>query len=68
MTEYIIGNATVRIHGTPDRQRLEAATAKFLKAAERQRRKNEKAEESHCSPKKADAAVEAESSGLVRGA
>lgn len=43
MTEYIIGNATVRIHGTPDRQRLEVATAKFLKTAERQRKKADEA-------------------------
>lgn len=27
---YKIGKATVRMHGTPDRERLEKATAKFM--------------------------------------
>ena len=39
MEQYRIGNATVRIHGIPDRERIEAATLDFLKAAEQQRRK-----------------------------
>lgn len=39
MTEYIIGKAKVRIHGTPDPDRLKDATLKFLKQAEIQRKK-----------------------------
>lgn len=39
MEQFKIGSATVRIHGNPDRERIEAATLKFLKAAEQQRRK-----------------------------
>lgn len=39
MTEYKIGSATVRIHGTPNRERIESATVKFLKKAEAQKRK-----------------------------
>lgn len=31
MTEYKFENCRVRIHGTPDRERLEAATQTFLK-------------------------------------
>ena len=37
MAEYIIGKAKVRIHGTPDPDKLREATLKFLKQAERQR-------------------------------
>lgn len=37
--ECRVGNATVRIHGNPDRERIEAATLLFLKAAEMQRKK-----------------------------
>ena len=36
------GNATVRIHGNPDRERIEAATLIFLKAAEQQRKRDRK--------------------------
>ncbi len=58
--EYRIGAAIVRIHGNPDRQRLEAATAKFLKAAERQRKKaNEAQKKTHGAAKEADGKVEA---------
>lgn len=39
MEQFKIGKATVRIHGNPDRERIEAASLKFLKAAEQQRRK-----------------------------
>lgn len=39
MRECEFGKATVRIHGIPNRERLEAATLKFLKAAEIQKRK-----------------------------
>ena len=42
MTEYIIKNATVRIHGNCDPDRLKAATLKFLKKAEAQRKKEVK--------------------------
>ena len=45
MKEYKIGNATVRIHGSTDHERLKEATHDFLKKAERQRKerlKNEK--------------------------
>lgn len=44
MQEYRIGNATVRIHGNCDPERLKAATARFLKQAEAQRRKNNRKE------------------------
>lgn len=37
--DFKIGNATVRIHGNPDRERIEAATLIFLKAAQQQRKK-----------------------------
>lgn len=39
MTEYKVGNATVRIHGSPDMENLKAATTKFLKQVEIQRKK-----------------------------
>lgn len=39
MTEYKIGKATVRMHGTPDRENLEAATARFLAKVEQKKRK-----------------------------
>lgn len=38
MTEYTIGKAKVRVHGTPDPEVLRAATETFLKKAEKQRR------------------------------
>lgn len=31
VTEYKIGPATVRMHGTPDREKVEAAALKFMK-------------------------------------
>lgn len=34
MTEYKINNATVRIHGTVDHDKLKAATERYLKRAE----------------------------------
>ena len=37
--ECRVGSATVRIHGSPDRERIEEATLLFLKAAESQRKK-----------------------------
>ena len=42
MTEYKIGKAIVRMHGTPDRKNLEDATARFLAKVEQQRRKQAK--------------------------
>ena len=39
MEQYKIGNATVRIHGIPDREKIEAATVIFLKEAQQQRKK-----------------------------
>ena len=37
--EYKFKNAVVRIHGTADREKIEAATIKYIK---RRRKKNEK--------------------------
>ena len=42
MTEYKIGKAIVRMHGTPNRENLEEATARFLAKVEQQRRKQAK--------------------------
>ena len=39
MTEYKIGKAIVRMHGTPNRELIEPAAAKFLAKVEQQRRK-----------------------------
>lgn len=39
MTEYKIGKAVVRMHGTPNREIIEPAAAKFLAKVEQQRRK-----------------------------
>lgn len=39
---YRIGNATVRIHGKIDTDKLKAATVEFLKSAERQKKDKEK--------------------------
>ena len=63
MTEYKFGKATVRIHGNPDRERIEAATLKFLKAAEQQRRKarNEAIKKAHQKPKDSDQTMAVES-------
>ena len=41
MTEYKINNASVRIHGTVDRENLKRATAQYLKKVVRSK-KNEK--------------------------
>lgn len=63
VSEYKFGKATVRIHGNPDREKIEAATLKFLKAAEIQRKKvlNEARKETHTGAKEADPATKAES-------
>lgn len=42
MAEYKIGPAIVRIHGKPNQENLEAATAKFLNKVVQQRRKRDK--------------------------
>lgn len=62
MTEYKFGKATVRIHGNPDRERIEAATLKFLKAAETQRKKarHEAIKKAHTGAKEADPEMAAE--------
>jgi hypothetical protein len=41
MAEYKTEQATVRIHGTVDREKLKAATAKFMKKAIQAKRKKE---------------------------
>ncbi len=40
--EYKIGKATVRMHGTPDRENLKVATLKFMQKVEQARRKQKK--------------------------
>ena len=42
MNEYKIGNATVRIHGTPNQEKIKEATVEFLKNIEFNRKKIEK--------------------------
>lgn len=39
---YKIGNATVRIHGNVDPDKLKTATVEFLKSVERQKKSKEK--------------------------
>ena len=41
MKEFKIKNAVVRIHGTADREKIEAATIQYIKKVERQRRKKD---------------------------
>ena len=43
VTEYKIGNAIVRMHGTPDRGKLEAATLKFMKQVQLQKKRRKDA-------------------------
>lgn len=40
--EYITKNAVVRVHGTTDREKLEKATARFLKKALQQKAAKER--------------------------
>lgn len=42
VTEYKIGNATVRMHGTPDREKIEAATVTLVKKARQQKKRKGK--------------------------
>lgn len=37
MTEYRIGNAIVRMHGSPDQEKVKAAAERFLKDIEKQK-------------------------------
>ena len=50
---YKIGPATVRIHGKPNQENLEAATARFLNKVVQQRRKKAK-ERSESNERKTD--------------
>lgn len=40
MKEFKTGNAIVRIHGNPNREKIEDATIRFLKASARKKQKN----------------------------
>ena len=42
MEEIKYNNATVRIHGSVDRERIEVSTINFMKKVEKQRRKKGK--------------------------
>lgn len=42
--EYRIGKAVVRMHGTPDREKVEAATLKFMKQVQFQKKQQMKEE------------------------
>lgn len=42
MTEYKIGCATVRIHGSAEREQLEEATIRFIKGVRKCQKKKEK--------------------------
>ena len=44
VTEYKIGPAIVRMHGQPDREKVKAATEKFLNRVERIRREQARKE------------------------
>lgn len=43
--EYRIGKAIVRMHGTPDREKLEEATLKFMRQVEMRKRQQKKEEQ-----------------------
>ena len=49
MKEYKHGNATIRVHGEYDLEKVKAATVDFLKKAEQRRKKvrNEARKETH---------------------
>lgn len=42
MQEYRTGNAIIRIQGSPDTEKVKAATIKFLKKVQAQRKEKEK--------------------------
>ena len=44
MTEYRVRNAIVRMHGTPDCEKVRAAAEQFLKAVEQQRQQTQRKE------------------------
>ena len=44
VVEYRIGKAIVRMHGTPDREKVEAATLKFMKQVQLRKRQQMKEE------------------------
>lgn len=43
--EYRIGNAIVRMYGTPDREKIEAATIKFMRQVQLRKRQQMKEEQ-----------------------
>lgn len=45
MEQYKIGPATVRIHGTADREKIKAASERFMKRVVAARKKASKAEQ-----------------------
>ena len=61
MKEYKHGNATIRVHGEYDLEKVKAATVTFLKKAEQQRKKvqNEARKETHTATEKIASAMEA---------
>ena len=42
MQEYKIGSATVRIHGEANKEKIKAATEKFLKQVEKKKKEKQK--------------------------
>ena len=42
MTEFKINNAIVRIHGEADKEKIKAATERFLKQVEKKKKENKK--------------------------
>lgn len=63
MTEYKFGSAKIRVHGSPDPDRIREASMKFLKAAEQQRRKarNEAIKKANQKSKASDQTMAAQS-------
>lgn len=61
MKEYKHGNATIRVHGEYDLEKVKAATVAFLKKAEQQRKKvrNEARKETNTATEKIASAMEA---------
>lgn len=61
MKEYKHGNATIRVHGEYDLEKVKAATVAFLKKAEEQRKKvrNEARKETDKRTMQADSEMEA---------
>lgn len=59
---YQIGKAIVRIHGSVSRERLEAATVRFIRGVENQKRK-----EANTQSAEADRAMEARPKSVACG-